>query len=135
MAKQLSKADKWMIAMSELSGRFGVALVEYYDGARLADAKSGKTLGTNLVYVCCLYTAHRPRISKHKDNGASSQVARDVPGFVDGLTQLSNVFGVRLELRAAPMMLVDAETMEPLGRLQETAEGYTVAELQPALNS
>ncbi|MFD1677422.1 hypothetical protein [Alicyclobacillus fodiniaquatilis] len=132
MAKQLGRADKWMIALSELSGRFGVALVEYYDGARITDAKSGKILGTNLAYLCGLYTAHRPRTKKHKDNGTATQGARDVQGFVAALTSLSSVFGVLLELRFAPMMLVDVETMEPLGRLVNLSEGgYTVAELLP----
>jgi hypothetical protein len=130
MAKQLGKADKWMIAMSELSGRYGVALVEYYDGARIVDANSGKKLATNLVYLCCLYTAHRPRMTKHKDNGTSPH-ALDVQDFVNELTRLSSVFGVRLELRSSPMMLADVDTMEPLGRLVNTDGGYAVEELQP----
>lgn len=132
MAKGLSKADKWMIAMSEVSGKFGVALVEYYDGARLTDAKNGKTLGTNLVYLCCLYTAHKPRTTKHKDGGEPSEETRDVQGFVAALNHLSSVFGVRLELRSAPMMLVDVETMEPLARLVNTDGGYAIEELQTA---
>lgn len=132
MGKQLGKADKWMIALSELSGHYGIALVEYYDGARIVDGKSGKTLGTNLVYLCCLYTAHRPRTTKHKDSGTSSQGTRDVQGFMTALNRLSSVFGVRLELRSAPMMLNDVETMEPLGRLVDTSEGgYTLEELLP----
>jgi hypothetical protein len=127
--KRLCKADKWMITMSELTRNFGIALVEYYDGARLKDSKNGKTLGTNLVYLCCLYTAHRPHSLKRKVTEPSRAV-RDIQGFLTALTHLSCVFGVRLEVRSAPMVLVDIETMEPLVRLVNTDGGYAVEELQ-----
>ncbi|QSO50840.1 hypothetical protein JZ785_18355 [Alicyclobacillus curvatus] len=129
--RRMSKADKWLVALDELSARFGVALVEVWDGARIQDVKSGKELGRSLAYVCGLYTAHKPRSTKHEDTEAP-QRARDVQGFVEELCELSNALGVRLELRSAPVMLMNTETMEPLGRLLTTTDGYTVHELQPA---
>lgn len=126
----MSKADKWLVALDELSARFGVALVEVWDGARIQDVKSGKELGRSLAYVCGLYTAHKPRTGKIKQCELL-QEARDVKGFVRELNVLSNELTVRLELRSAPVILADVETLEPLGRLQETEKGYIVAELQP----
>ena len=127
VAKKMTKMDRWMMGLDELSARFGVALVETWDGARILDGKNGKALGTTLVYVCGLYTAHKPRTGKTKDY--KPQVARDVHGFVSALNHLSDEYGVRLELRSSPMMLADVETMEPLGRLISKDEGYGFEEL------
>lgn len=126
--RRVTKVDKWLIGLTELSARYGIALVEIYDGARLKDKKSEKELGRSLAYVCGLYTAHKPRTGKTKDS--MPQVARDIRGFVQQLCELSNAIGVRLELRSSPMMLIDTATMEPLGRLVDTGEGYVVKELQ-----
>ncbi|KPV45493.1 hypothetical protein [Alicyclobacillus ferrooxydans] len=129
--RRMSKTEKWMVALTELSGRYGVALVEVYDGARIVDGKSGKELGSSLAYVCGLYTAHKPRIGKTKQS-EPSQNARNIQGFVQELCELSNALEVRLELRSSPMVLIDTTTMQPVGRLQKSAEGYTVVEPQPA---
>ncbi|GEO27486.1 hypothetical protein Alches_25880 [Alicyclobacillus hesperidum subsp. aegles] len=130
MAKRrMTKADKWIVALGDLSKRYGVALMEIYDGARLLDGKSGKELGHSLAYICGLYTSHRAASYKRKQK-AVSPVPKDLQGFVTEFNALSEEVGVRLELRSAPVLLADTETMEPLGRLQETAEGYTFTELQ-----
>ncbi|GEO26863.1 hypothetical protein AAC03nite_26480 [Alicyclobacillus acidoterrestris] len=131
MAKRrMSKADKWLMGLAEISARFGVALAEVYDGARLLDDKTGRVVGTNLTYICGLYTAHKPRTSKETQREPSRQ--EDVQGFLSALNRLSDEFGVVLEVRSSPMMLMDSETMEPLARLSSTEDGYSVQQLQPA---
>lgn len=129
--RRMSKADKWMVALSELSARYGVALMEIYDGARITDGKTGKELGRSLAYVCGLYTAHKPRTGKQQQC-EPSQRAGDIQGFVWELNKLSDDLGVQLELRSSPMMLIDTATMQPVGRLQMTTDGYKVEELQSA---
>lgn len=132
MAKRrMTKADKWIAALGDLSRRYGVALVEVWDGARIQDVKSGKELGSNVQYLCGLYTSHR--VASYKCKQKDEQPAqRDLQGFVTALNALSEYVGVRLQMRSAPVLLADTETMEPLGRLQESKEGYTITELQPA---
>lgn len=130
MAKQrMSKADKWMVDLTGLTARYGIALGEYWDGARMLDNRSGKVLGYGLMNVCGLYTAHKPSTAKRKEAG-KPRPAKDVQGFVTALDDLCKTHGVQLELRSCPMMLLDLETLEPIARLVATSNGFAVEELQ-----
>lgn len=71
--------------------------MEVWDGTRLLGGKNGKVLGLPLAYACGLYTAHKPRKGKMKQ-GDSSQVARDVEGFVFAFNRFSEELGVCLQL-------------------------------------
>ncbi|MFD1674939.1 hypothetical protein [Alicyclobacillus fodiniaquatilis] len=126
--RRMTKVDKWIAALGDLSRRYGVALVEVWDGMRLTDCKSGRELGRSLQYVCGLYTSHRVASYKRKQRH-EKPATRDLQGFVKALNTLSGELGVRLELRSSPVLLADTETMEPIARLTSTNEGYALQEL------
>lgn len=127
--RRVSKADKWLAALAELSARYGIALAEVWDGARIVNGKSGKELGRSVQYVCGLYTSHRVASYKRKQKN-EKPIQRDLQGFVKALEALSEDVGVRLELRSVPVMLVNVDTMEPVARLTSSKSGYAVEKLQ-----